>query len=115
MGTGPGLSLQESADLVFVQVWNRSEPVSQSQPIPRMGFPNPLLTLLIRFAIFYYGMYNISKSLYIYTYGQSTARWYLSLITRAPGDAEWEYIEIHLEAGIICTGGRTWRPTSNEF
>ena len=60
-------------------------------------------------------MYCLSKYLDIYTYGQSGGRWYWSIIAGAPGDADWETLEIHLEAVIVRTGRCTWRPRLSEF
>ena len=55
-------------------------------------------------------MHYLSKSLYIYTYGQSGCRQYWSVIAGAPGDSDWENLEMHLEAVIVWTGRCTWRP-----
>jgi len=41
-----------------------------------------------------------SKSFYMYTYGESGGRQYLSVISGALGDANWENFEIHLEAVV---------------
>jgi hypothetical protein len=46
-------------------------------------------------------MYYLSKSLYIYTYGQSGDKWYWSIITGAPRDTDGENLEMHLEAVIV--------------
>jgi len=35
--------------------------------------------------------------------------------SRAPGDADWENLEMNLEAVIMWTGRCTWRPQSSEF
>jgi len=46
-------------------------------------------------------MYYLSKSLYIYTYGQYGGIRYWSIIAGAPGDADLENLEMHLEAVIM--------------
>jgi len=43
-------------------------------------------------------MYYLSKSLSIYTYGQSCCRWYWGVTGAAPGDTDRENLEMHLEA-----------------
>jgi len=47
MGTCSGLDHQEAAGLVIGQVWNRTELFLQSKSGPLVGYPDPLLTLLI--------------------------------------------------------------------
>ena len=49
----------------------------------------------------------------IYTYSQSGCRWYWSIIPGAPGDGNWENIEMHMEAVIKQVGRFTGRPRSS--
>jgi len=44
---GPGLACQEAADRVVALFWNRTELFLQSTPKPLVGYPDPLLTLLL--------------------------------------------------------------------
>jgi len=60
-------------------------------------------------------MYYISKSLYIYTYGQSGCKRYWSVIAGASGDSHWDNLDMHLEAVIMWTGRCTWWPWSSKF
>src|SRR5882757_6105835 len=46
-GTGPGLARQESAGRVFGRFWNRTDPFLRSKPGPLVGYPDPLLTLVV--------------------------------------------------------------------
>ena len=48
-GTGLGLACQESASLVFGQVWNRTDLVLQSKHGLLVGYPDTLLTVIIGF------------------------------------------------------------------
>jgi len=46
-GTGPGLAHQDSAGLVFGQVWTQTNPFVRSKPGLLAGYPDLFLTLLI--------------------------------------------------------------------
>jgi len=48
-GMGPGLAHQEVAGRVFGQVWNRTERFFWSKPRLLAGYPDPLLTLFVRY------------------------------------------------------------------
>jgi hypothetical protein len=60
-------------------------------------------------------IWHVLSSLIIYTYGQSGYRQYWSLIPGAPGDTDWDDLEIHLEAVIGGTGRYTLMPRLSEF
>jgi len=47
LGKGPGLALQHSADGVFEQLWNYTDMFLLSKPGPLVGYPGPLLTVLL--------------------------------------------------------------------
>jgi len=93
-GTGPGLACQDAAGGVFGQFRNQTERFFLSKPGPLVGFPDPLLTLLI-------------NTWDIWT---DCRRW-LRAMPGAPEDDDGANSEMHLEAVVEWVDRWTWEAT----
>ena len=60
-----------------------------------------IFVTVTRFAASYYGMSYLSKSLSIYTYNQSSCKWYSSIIGETVRDTNCENLEMHFQAIVV--------------